>query len=117
MAYLKLSRRALLDIEEIEKISIEKWGQKVADAYLNSIEEALLRLIQKPNLLRSKPQVSKYFHFYQIRKHFLVCTLVKNNIYVLAVKHGAMDLPLRIAELEPQLLGEAEILHKAFLKK
>lgn len=29
-------------------------------------------------------------------------------IYVLAVRHAAMDFPRRIAELEPQLVHEAE---------
>lgn len=38
-------------------------------------------------------------------------------MFVLTVKHGAMDLPSRIAELEPQLMVEAEMLHKAYKKK
>ena len=52
----------------------------------------------------------------QVREHFLICTERKQNIYVLAISHGSMDLPNRVAELEPVLLDEAEILHRTFLK-
>jgi hypothetical protein len=48
-----------------------------------------------------------------VKQHFLVCALFDKEIYVLTVKHGAMDLPNRIREMEPQLLMEADMLHKA----
>jgi len=36
---------------------------------------------------------------------------------MLRVKHGSLDLPNRLAELEANLLREADLLHKAFLVK
>lgn len=52
-----------------------------------------------------------------MRRHYLVCSLVENNIYVVTVKHGSLDLPNRLAELEPALLEETALLHKTFLAK
>ena len=49
MAYIGLTQRAILDIQEIESLSIEKWGVDTASDYLQSIENAL-------NLLRENPQ-------------------------------------------------------------
>ena len=117
MAYLGLSRRALLDIEEIERLSVQQRGHRVADEYLDSIEDALARLREKPDLLRTKPEISRHFSVYRVRQHFLVGVLIGQNVYVLAVRHGMMDLPNRLAELEPQLLAEAELLHRTFLAK
>lgn len=117
MSYLGLSRRAALDIEEIERYSVERWGRKVANEYLDSIQETLSQLREKPSLLRAKPEVSPHFSFYRVRQHFLVCALFRDNVYVLAVKHATMDLPNRITELEPQLLQETELLHRSFLVK
>lgn len=117
MAYVGLSRRALLDIEEIERFSVERWGQRVADEYLDSIQEALARLRDKPSLLKSKADVSPYFSVYRVRQHFLVGVIVDRNVYILAVRHGMMDLPNRLVELEPQLLVEAELLHRSLLAK
>lgn len=117
MAYLGISRRAARDIEEIRRFSVEHWGDRVAEEYLDSIEEAFDRLRGSPELLRAKPQFSRHFRFYRVRRHFLVCSLVEENIYVLAVKHGSLDLPNRLAELEPLLLEETDLLHKMFLAK
>jgi len=113
MAHLALTRRALLDIEEIRSYSIEQWGEKVATHYLQSIEDALNLLRQNPKLLKDKPQVSRSLCFYRVRQHFLVCALIKEKIFVLTVKHGSMNLPERIHELEPFLIQEAEFLYQS----
>jgi toxin ParE1/3/4 len=110
-------RRAFLDIEEIRRFSIQNWGERVADEYLDNIEQAFIRLRENPGLLRSKPKFSKRLAFHRIQRHFLVCAVVENNVYVLAVKHGSLDLPDRLAVLEPSLMEEAELLHKTYLAK
>ena len=117
MPRVRLSRRALRDIEEIFRFSVERWGREVADRYLNSIEEALARLRTDSGLLRVKPEVSRHFQFYRVNRHFLICVLADDNVYVLAVKHGSLDLPNRLAEMEPHLLHEAELLHKTLQAK
>ena len=117
MAYLGLSRRALLDIDEVERFSVERWGRRVADEYLDSIQEALARLREKPSLLKIKKPISPYLSVYRVRQHFLVGVVIDPNVYILAVRPGMMDLPNRIAELEPQLLAEAELLHRTFMAK
>ena len=40
----------------------------------------------------------------------LVCDVIGDRIFVLALRAAVMDLPNRIAELEPQLVQEAELL-------
>jgi toxin ParE1/3/4 len=83
---------------------------------LDAIEDGLNRLRQDPLLLRAKRDISPHFQFYRVREHFLVCFQIRDNIYVLTVKHGSMDLPSRIAELEPALRREAALLHKRFME-
>jgi plasmid stabilization system protein ParE len=85
--------------------------------YLKSIEAALNLLREDPSLLKAKPEFSPSLSFYRVRQHFLVCATFEEQIFVLTVKHGAMDLPNRIAEIEPQLHREAMLLHAAYLKK
>lgn len=117
MTVLGLTRRALRDIKHIERYSVERWGKKVADDYLKSIEQGLNRLREKPDLLRSKEGISPHFSLYRVREHFLVCSVSGARVYVLTIKHGSMDLPSRLAELEPQLLSEAKLLHQALERK
>jgi plasmid stabilization system protein ParE len=117
MVYLGLSRRALLDLSEIETFSMEHWGELVAAQYMQSIEDALNLLLENPKLLKTKQSYSRSLCFYRVRQHFLVCAVFEEGIFVLTVKHGAMDLPNRIAEIEPQLFLEADALHRAFRDK
>ena len=113
MVPLALTRRALLDIRDIEIFSVEKWGEQVANEYLDAIEAALNRLRDNPQLLQARQDISDSLCFYRVRQHFLVCAVYEDSVFVLTIKHGAMDLPNRIKELEPQLLVEAEMLHRA----
>jgi len=117
MAFVGLTRRALRDLEAIERFSVERWGKTVAMDYLESVEQALDRLREDPGLLRTKEAISPHFSLYRVREHFLVCTMSVGRIYVLTIKHGSMDLPRRLAEHEPQLLQEAELLRRAMEKK
>lgn len=114
MPYLGLSRRALLDLLEIESYSTEQWGETVATQCIQSIEDALDLLRKHPDLLRTKENISQSLCFYRIRQHFLVCALFDESIFVLTAKHGGMDLPSRIGEIEPQLILEANALDSAF---
>lgn len=112
MYRLALTRRAILDIEEIEKYSIKHWGLTVAKEYLKSIEDALTLLQNQPDLLHTKQDISEHFKIYKVRRHIIFCTVMQTDIFVLTIKHAAMDLPERLLELEPQLLQEAAYLNK-----
>ena len=117
MAFVGLSRRAIRDLKGIDQYSVERWGKTVAATYMDSIEQGLNRLRESPGLLRAKGGISPHFSLYRVREHFLVCTMNAKRVYVLTIKHGSMDLPRRLAELEPHLLKEAELLQRALEKK
>jgi toxin ParE1/3/4 len=107
-----LTERALADLRDIERYSIGQWGRKTAEKYLNDIELALDRLRENPGLLRLEPDFAPGLFFYRARKHVLVCDVQGQNLTVLTVIHTSMDLPARLAELEPRLTVEAQLLHK-----
>lgn len=111
MASIHITRRAAFDLDEIDQYSINKWGQQVADDYMQSIELALQTLAQNPDLLRQNSFVSQVFFLYRVRQHYLVCSIFEQDIILLTVKSGNLDLPIRLAELEPTLNQEAEFLY------
>ena len=106
------SRRAILDLDEIERTSIDQWGEQVAEAYLADIDRAIQTIREYPDLLRERPVISPHFSFYPIRSHVMVCTQIKGVICILTFKHGSMSLCDRLLDLEPYLLREAEYLYK-----
>lgn len=109
---IRITDRALQDIAAIEEYSIENWGKRVADRYVDDIESALQRLAEHPELLREEPDFHGSLRFYRVNKHFLVCDVQVGAIYVLTVLHASMDIPNRLSEREPTLKIEVELLHK-----
>ena len=109
MARACLTRRALLHLDAIDSNSIERWGERVAQQYLVGVFAAIRRLEESPELLQGRPECSQRLRFYRVREHALVCDVLRDNIYVLAVWHGSMDLPGRLEKLEPQLVHESEL--------
>jgi toxin ParE1/3/4 len=110
MTRVHLTERALADIGEIERYSIEQWGPRVADRYLDDLNEALNRLAESPGLLCARPEYSGRLRFYAVREHVLVCDAIGSRVFVLTVWHGAMDFVGRLDAIEPQLVLEAELL-------
>jgi len=106
------TRRAIEDFAKIEAFSTETWGQRVADEYLAKFETAFELIRSSPEILHARQEFSGRLLFYYVGKHWLVCDVIDDDVYVLTVKHGSMDLPARVAELEPQLVREAELLHR-----
>ncbi|WP_153558033.1 type II toxin-antitoxin system RelE/ParE family toxin [Roseimaritima sediminicola] len=109
---LALTQSALASISDIERYSISHWGKKVAARYINDLQSGLIRIQAQPDLLRPHPEFPSDLCFYRVNKHLLVCDLQKASIIVLAVIHASQDIPGRLAELEPTLATEVELLHK-----
>jgi toxin ParE1/3/4 len=108
---LLLTRRALRDIQGISDYSTERWGKRIAGRYLDEIEAGLERLKLNPGLSKPEPDFHPALTFYRVKKHLLVCDARPESIVVLTIVHSGMDIPARLAELEPALIAEVELLH------
>jgi toxin ParE1/3/4 len=108
-----LTHRALRDIANIESYSIEKFGEQVAAQYISKLEAGMGRISDNAELLREESLFHDSLKFYRIEQHLLVCeTGIEGKIIILTVLHATMDIPSRLAELEPKLSIEAEMLLK-----
>lgn len=112
MAKLFLTDRALDDLADIHAYSVEQVGKRVADRYLEHFDSVFGLLCETPSLLKERDDCPGRLRFNRVQNHWVVCDRVKDRIFVLTVMHGAMDLPARLAELEPTLMREAEALRR-----
>ena len=110
MTRLLLTRRATNDLIEIEDYSIKAWGRRTAGAYIGKFQTAFDLLRESPDLLRTVPDFSPHLFFYRVEQHWIVAHRSDEATFVLTIRHGSMDLPSRLAELEPLLAQEVEIL-------
>ena len=109
---LLLTDRSLNDFAAIEQYSIEQWGKRVAAKYLTQIEDALSLIQSNPGLLRQEECFHSFLRFYNVNKHVLVFDIDANDIILLTVFHGSMNIPERLDELVPTLANEVKLLHQ-----
>jgi len=116
-ANLFLTERALRDIAEIERFSISKWEKNAAARYISDIEAGLSRLQENSSLLRAEEDLHPELRFYRVNKHLLVCDVRQDTIFLLTVVHASRDIPSRLAEMQPSLTLEVELLHEQLGKR
>ncbi len=109
---LALTHSALAAIKDIEQFSIENWGKRVAERYIDDLQAGLVRIQEEPDLLRPHAEFHPELCFYRVNKHLFVCDRQADLIVVLSVVHAAQDIPQRLTEFEPTLKQEVEILHE-----
>ena len=113
---LLLTERVLRDIADIERFSIAQWGKTTAAKYISDIEAALSLLQENSALLRAAEELHPELRFYRVNKHVLVCDVQQNTIFLLTVIHASRDIPSRLAEMQPSLTMEIELLHQRLAK-
>lgn len=113
---LNFTHRALRDLEDILDFSRAHWGRKVGEKYFDDLEAGIQRIEANPALLTANPEFHPALRFYRVNKHLFVCDVQEPSIVVLTVLHASMDIPRHLAELEPTLAAEVELLHRRFRK-
>jgi len=108
---LYLAQRALRDIAEIESYSVAKWGKRAAAKYIADLEDAIKRIKDTPDLLRPVADFHSELRFYRANKHLLVCDVQPKGIFLLTIVHASRDIPSHLAEMQPTLAAETELLH------
>lgn len=113
---LLLTERALRDIADIERFSVAQWGKTTAAKYISDIEAALTLLKENSALLRTEEELHPALRFYRVNRHILVCDVQQDKIFLLTVIHASRDIPSRLAEMQPSLATEIEMLHQILAK-
>lgn len=113
---IHLTERTLQDLVAIEEYSTDQWGKRVGNRYVDDIEAALQRTSENPDVLQAEPDFHKNLYLYRVNKHLLVCDMQPGSVFVLTVLHANRDIPERLAELEPALKLEVELLHQQLVR-
>lgn len=78
------------------------------------MESALVRVQSQPDLLRGDDEGPADLCFYRVNKHLLVFDHQPRAVVLLTVIHASRGIPKRLAEMEPTLSAELDLLHNQF---
>jgi len=79
---------------------------------MQAFNDALEVLKENSALLRVNKRISSKFSIYNVRNQYWICDRIKDDVFILTVKHVSMNLLERLKDLEPQLDHEIETLYK-----
>jgi toxin ParE1/3/4 len=93
MRQYRYSQRADADMVGIARFSLERFGEKQTEKYLQQIESAVERAITRPTLMRARPELGEGIFSVRCVSHvaFLTRSAPDAARLVVAVLHGGMD--------------------------
>lgn len=88
----RLTPSAKSDLIEIWNYTVETWGEKQAEKYLQDIEDKLDQLAGNPGLGRKRPEISSGYYSFPVQKHVIFYLNSDSHIDIIGILHGKMDI-------------------------
>jgi len=88
----RLTPSAKSDLIEIWNYTVEAWGEKQAENYLQEIEDKLTQLAENPDLGRRRPEIAHRYYSFPARKHIIFYLMSDDYINIIGILHGRMDI-------------------------
>lgn len=90
MPQISISVEAADDIDEIAAYTMNTWGWRQADHYLDKLEAGFNLLAQNPSIGRSSDSIQAGLRRFEIGKHVVFYLLEPDGIFVVRVLHQRM---------------------------
>jgi toxin ParE1/3/4 len=92
-----ISKKALLDLEEIWLYTLEKWSIEQADRYYNLIIDEINNLCKSTNAGKSVEHIRKGYRASKVKSHLIFYRISDEElIEVIRILHEQMDIEDRL---------------------
>jgi len=88
----RLTPSAKSDLIEIWNYTVEIWGEKQAEKYLQDIEDKLNQLPANPELGKQRPEIAPGYYSFPAQKHIIFYLHSDHHIDIIGILHGKMDI-------------------------
>ncbi|MEM8894232.1 MAG: type II toxin-antitoxin system RelE/ParE family toxin [Bacteroidota bacterium] len=101
-----LTRRANIDLLEIEDYSLRKWGQSQTDTYMDGLYLGFAEIANKPDVGRLRYNRSFPFYMAPASEHFAIYKPTDLGIIIATVLHGRQDIETIVRNMSVTLSDE-----------
>jgi toxin ParE1/3/4 len=84
------SRLARLDLIEIADYTVDKWGQRQAELYLDGLDDCFKRLVRTPRMGRACDQIRHGYRRVEQGKHVVIYRTDADGIFICRILHQLM---------------------------
>ncbi|WP_320042106.1 type II toxin-antitoxin system RelE/ParE family toxin [uncultured Desulfobacter sp.] len=88
----RLTPSAKSDLIDIWNYTVETWGEKQAEKYLQDIEDKLNQLAANPGLGKQRPEIARGYYSFPVQKHIMFYLISDSYIDIIGILHGKMDI-------------------------
>lgn len=101
-ASFRVTPRAIADLRNIGRFTLQRWGREQRDVYLRGLDERFHWLAQNPYRGRNRDDVAHGYRSFGYRSHIVFYLIHDGGIDIVGVLHQAMDVA-------DHLLGNDEV--------
>lgn len=99
MAKYRFTNKAVEDLSNIWRYTLEAWSEKQADLYYEMLAGFCQDIANNPKFGKSYDEISEGLYGFRANKHIIFYQIIsKNEIVIVRILHGSMDLKNRIHE-------------------
>ncbi len=88
----RLTPSAKSDLVDIWNYTVETWGEKQAEKYLQDVEDTINHLAENPELGKQRPEIVPGYYSFPVRKHIIFYLIADSYIDIIGILHGKMDI-------------------------
>ncbi len=107
-----LTRQAARNLRDIYSRSVDIWGSKIADHYMDEIYAVLHNIAQNSQCSLAHRKRAAPFSMVPAGKHFIVYDQMKMGVVVLAVLHQRRNIERLMFDLEPSFISDIKAIRK-----
>jgi toxin ParE1/3/4 len=98
MAHIYKQSLAEQDLVNVWLYTLERWGERQADKYLDDLEQAMLLLAETPLACRERDELTPAVRIHHHKHHMIVYETVQDGINVVRVLHESMDVDFQLED-------------------
>lgn len=92
MANFLLAREAYTDLEDIERYTLETWGDEQRVTYLAGLFDQIEAIANDPKIGRARPEIDDGVHSLPYERHVIFYEIHLDRCHVLRILHAARDV-------------------------
>ena len=93
-----ISKKAVIDLEDIWIYTVEKWSIAQADRYYNLIFDEIDHICQDPTSGKNMDHVRKGYRASKVKSHLIFYRTIGATIEIIRILHERMDLDSRLSD-------------------
>jgi toxin ParE1/3/4 len=108
MAKFFLTRRANIDLLDIEEFSFRKWGENQTEKYINELYQSFAQIAKKPEVGKLRKERSFPFYMMSVKQHFVIYKIIDTGIIIATILHGRRNIENIVRNMSESLADEIQ---------